>query len=168
MGQKTDTIHIKWVRSGIALPRQQRKIVASLGLSRLHQVVARPDTPNIRGVVAKVPHLLQVVSAPVAPPWRSVPEYVIAAPAALTKPPKAKAEPKAAKEASEEAAVPVPAAEANAAKAEGSAPRKKAEEAKKATAAPAKRASAKSEGEKPRKRKTADDKESKSAKKGKK
>ena len=61
MGQKTDTIHIKWVRSGIALPRQQRRVVASLGLSRLNQVVVRPDTPQFRGMVAKVPHLLQVV-----------------------------------------------------------------------------------------------------------
>lgn len=166
MGQKTGTIHIKWVRSGIALPRQQKEIVASLGLRRLNQVVARPDTPNIRGVVAKVPHLLQVVPAPVDPPWAAVPEYVITAPVASPKPPKARA--KAVEEASEEKAVQSPPAEAKPAEAEGSAPRKKAEGAKKAASAPAKRVAAKSEGEKPRKRKAAEDKESQSPKKGKK
>ncbi|HVA01641.1 MAG TPA: 50S ribosomal protein L30 [Terriglobia bacterium] len=167
MGQKTGTIHIKWVRSGIALPRQQKVMVASLGLRRLNQVVERPDTPNVRGVVAKVPHLLQVVPAPVAPAWTAMPEYVITAPAALPKPPKARAE-AVAKEASEEKAVQAPPAEAKAATAADSAPRKKAEGAKKGASATPKRAGAKSEGEKPRKRKAAEDKESKSAKKGKK
>jgi large subunit ribosomal protein L30 len=173
VGQKTSTIYIKWVRSGIALPRSQRRIVGSLGLQRVNQVVERPDTPNVRGVVAKVPHLLQVVPAPVAPAWAAVPEYVITARVALPKPPKAKAEVKAAGEALKEKVVQQPRAEAKAekpeaAKAETPAPRKKTEGAKKAASAPAKQPSAKSEGEKPRKRKAAESKESKSEKKGKK
>jgi large subunit ribosomal protein L30 len=166
VGQKTGTIHIQWVRSGIALPRQQKVMVASLGLRRLNQVVERPDTPNIRGVVAKVPHLLQVVSAPVIPAWTAVPEYVITASVALPKPPKARV--KVVKKTSEEEAVQASAAAAKAATGEASAPRKKANGAKKAASATAKWAGAKSEGEKPRKRKPAEDTESKPAKKGKK
>jgi len=36
-------------------------IVRSLGLKRMNQVVERPDNPSFRGMVAKVPHLLQIV-----------------------------------------------------------------------------------------------------------
>ncbi|MFN7621979.1 MAG: 50S ribosomal protein L30, partial [Acidobacteriota bacterium] len=32
-----------------------------LGLTKLQQIVERPDTPSIRGMVAKVPHLLRIV-----------------------------------------------------------------------------------------------------------
>jgi large subunit ribosomal protein L30 len=32
-----------------------------LGLRKLQQVVERPDTPSIRGMVAKVPHLVRIV-----------------------------------------------------------------------------------------------------------
>ncbi len=171
MGQKTGTIHIKWVRSAIALPRQQKEIVSSLGLSHLNQVVERPDTPNVRGIVAKVPHLLQVVPAPAKPAWASVPEYVITAPPALpegSKKPKAKAKAETVKgsDALEEKAGRAPSAEAQPAKAEKAAPRKKAAAEKKTAAAPAKRAAAKSEGEKPRKRKAAESKEAKPKKKG--
>ncbi len=54
-------IKIKLVRSPICTPEKQKKIVRSLGLTKLNQVVERPDTPAFRGVVAKVPHLLAVV-----------------------------------------------------------------------------------------------------------
>jgi large subunit ribosomal protein L30 len=35
--------------------------VRSLGLRKLNQVVERPDTPSMRGAVAKVPHLLRII-----------------------------------------------------------------------------------------------------------
>ena len=38
-----------------------KTIVRSLGLRKLNQVVERPDNDSIRGVVAKVPHLLRIV-----------------------------------------------------------------------------------------------------------
>ena len=60
-GKKSDTLKIKYVRSTIACPEKHRRIVRGLGLRRLHQVVERPDTPAIRGMVAKVPHLVQLV-----------------------------------------------------------------------------------------------------------
>ena len=55
------TIKIQWYRSTIATPRAHKEIVRSLGLTKLNQVVERPDTADVRGMVAKVPHLLRIV-----------------------------------------------------------------------------------------------------------
>jgi large subunit ribosomal protein L30 len=54
-------IRIKLVRSPICTPEKHKKIVRSLGLRKLNQVVERPDTPGFRGMAAKVPHLLRIV-----------------------------------------------------------------------------------------------------------
>jgi large subunit ribosomal protein L30 len=54
-------IKIQYYRSTIAFPTKQKEIVRSLGLRKLNQVVERPDTASMRGVVAKVPHLLRIV-----------------------------------------------------------------------------------------------------------
>jgi large subunit ribosomal protein L30 len=53
-------IRIKLVRSPICCPEKHKKIVRSLGLRKLNQVVERPDTPGFRGMVAKIPHLLSL------------------------------------------------------------------------------------------------------------
>jgi large subunit ribosomal protein L30 len=71
------TIRIKWVRSGIGFTYHQKTIVRSLGLNKLNHTVVRPDTPQMRGVVASVPHLLEIVPEPVAPAWATIPEYTI-------------------------------------------------------------------------------------------
>lgn len=81
MTDKTSrTIQVKWVRSGIGFTRHQKEMVRSLGLGRLNQVVARPDTPQIRGLVARIPHLVEIVSEAIRPVWMSVPEYTILPP----------------------------------------------------------------------------------------
>lgn len=54
-------IKIKLVRSLIGRPQNQRQIVRGLGLRRLNQVVERLDTPAIRGMVRKIPHLVQIL-----------------------------------------------------------------------------------------------------------
>ncbi len=83
MSEKTlKTIRIKWVRSGIGFTYHQKTIVRSLGLNKLNHTVVRPDTPQIRGIVAAVPHLLEIVAEPVAPAWASIPEYTVHAPMA--------------------------------------------------------------------------------------
>jgi large subunit ribosomal protein L30 len=56
------TIQLKWVRSAICAPIKQKKVVKGLGFTRLNQVIQRPDTPAIRGMVAKVPHLVVIVN----------------------------------------------------------------------------------------------------------
>jgi large subunit ribosomal protein L30 len=81
------TIRIKWVRSGIGFSYHQKRIVRSLGLKKLNQEVERPDTPQIRGLVAKVPHLVKIVEAASISAWTLVPEYTIYSPGAVpTKP----------------------------------------------------------------------------------
>ncbi len=55
------TIQLKWVRSAICSPEKHKKVVKGLGFTRLNQVVERPDTPAIRGMVKKVPHLIEIV-----------------------------------------------------------------------------------------------------------
>lgn len=54
-------IKIKLVKSPICTPEKHKVIVRSLGLRKMNQVVERPDTPSFRGMVAKVPHLLEIV-----------------------------------------------------------------------------------------------------------
>ncbi len=55
------TIRIQYYRSFIAFPKKQKEIVRSIGLTKLNQIVERPDTPSMRGVVAAVPHLLRII-----------------------------------------------------------------------------------------------------------
>lgn len=55
------TIRIQYYRSYIAAPKTHKTIVQSIGLTKLNQIVERPDTPSMRGVVAKVPHLLRII-----------------------------------------------------------------------------------------------------------
>jgi large subunit ribosomal protein L30 len=54
-------IHLKWVRSAICAPVKQKRVIKGLGFTRLNQVIERPDTNAIRGMVAKVPHLVEFV-----------------------------------------------------------------------------------------------------------
>ncbi len=55
------TIQLKWVRSAICAPQKQKLVIKGLGFTRLNQVIERPNTAAIRGMVAKVPHLVAVV-----------------------------------------------------------------------------------------------------------
>jgi large subunit ribosomal protein L30 len=56
------TIRIQWVRSAIAAPVKHKKVVKGLGFTRLNQIIERQDTPSIRGMVNKVPHLVRIVA----------------------------------------------------------------------------------------------------------
>lgn len=60
-GRKTGTLKVKWVRSWIGCTEKQRETVRGLGLRRLQQVVERGDTPAVRGLVKKIPHLVEIV-----------------------------------------------------------------------------------------------------------
>ncbi|MGB9179512.1 MAG: 50S ribosomal protein L30 [Pyrinomonadaceae bacterium] len=55
------TIRIQFYRSSISTPEAHKQIVKSLGLTKLNQIVERPDTPATRGFVEKVPHLLRII-----------------------------------------------------------------------------------------------------------
>jgi len=45
----------------IGCPEKQRATVRGLGLRRMHQVVEREDTPQVRGMVQKIPHIVTIV-----------------------------------------------------------------------------------------------------------
>ena len=54
-------IKVRMVGSVIGCTEGQRATVRGLGLRRLHQVVEREDTPMVRGMIRKIPHLVEVV-----------------------------------------------------------------------------------------------------------
>jgi large subunit ribosomal protein L30 len=56
-------LKITWTKSGIGRPGNQRRIIKSLGLRRLHHSVVHQDSPTIRGMVNKVSHLVHVEEA---------------------------------------------------------------------------------------------------------
>jgi large subunit ribosomal protein L30 len=55
------TIKIKLIGSPICCPEKHKAIVRSLGLKTMNRIVVRPDGPEFRGMVKKVPHLLAIV-----------------------------------------------------------------------------------------------------------
>ncbi len=61
MATKKKTLRIRQVRSVIGRPQNQREVVRSLGLRRLRHEVERMDTPAVRGMVAKISHLVEIV-----------------------------------------------------------------------------------------------------------
>jgi large subunit ribosomal protein L30 len=58
---KGGTVKVKWVVSFIACTDDMRQTIRGLGLRRLHQIVERQDTPETRGMIHKVRHLVEVV-----------------------------------------------------------------------------------------------------------
>jgi large subunit ribosomal protein L30 len=54
-------IKIQFYRSVIHASSKQKVMVRSLGFTKLNQILERPDTPSMRGAVAKAPHLLRIV-----------------------------------------------------------------------------------------------------------
>jgi large subunit ribosomal protein L30 len=61
--KKPGMLHLKWVVSAIQAPKHHKLVIKGLGFTRLSQVIERQDTPEIRGMVAKVPHLVTIVEA---------------------------------------------------------------------------------------------------------
>ena len=57
----TKTIKIRQVRSPIGTPRRHRRVLESLGLRRIRHTVERVDTPAVRGMVAKIPYLVEII-----------------------------------------------------------------------------------------------------------
>ncbi len=54
------TLRITLVKSPIGYSKRQKGTVRALGLRRMHQTVVQEDTPVIRGMIAKVTHLVKV------------------------------------------------------------------------------------------------------------
>lgn len=54
-------IKIKLIRSGIGHPKKHRLVLKGLGLTKLNKMVTRQDTREIRGMIKKVSHLVEVI-----------------------------------------------------------------------------------------------------------
>jgi large subunit ribosomal protein L30 len=54
------TLAIKLTKSAIGFNKRQKATVKALGLRKLHQVVEKEDTPDIRGMITAVSHLVEV------------------------------------------------------------------------------------------------------------
>jgi large subunit ribosomal protein L30 len=54
------TITVKWVRSVIGRIEDQKKTIRALGFKRLHQTLTLQDRPEIRGMINRVNHLVEV------------------------------------------------------------------------------------------------------------
>ena len=54
-------IYVKQIRSPIRRPEIQRKILKGLGLNKINKVSELNDTPSIRGMINKIPHLVQIL-----------------------------------------------------------------------------------------------------------
>jgi large subunit ribosomal protein L30 len=55
------TIKIKQIGSPIRRPNKQEQILIGLGLGKMNKVVVRQDTPEVRGAIAKLPHMVAVI-----------------------------------------------------------------------------------------------------------
>jgi large subunit ribosomal protein L30 len=53
-------LRVKWVKSSIGYSRRQKRTIRALGLRRLGDVVEHNDTPEVRGMLNKVSHLVLV------------------------------------------------------------------------------------------------------------
>ncbi|WP_395390945.1 50S ribosomal protein L30 [Novosphingobium sp. BL-8A] len=54
-------IKIKQIGSPIRRPENQKKILIGLGLGKMNKVVELEDTAEVRGAIAKLPHMVAVI-----------------------------------------------------------------------------------------------------------
>jgi large subunit ribosomal protein L30 len=54
-------IKVKQIGSGIRRPKDQRATLLGLGLKKMHQVSELEDTPEVRGMIRKISHMVTIV-----------------------------------------------------------------------------------------------------------
>ena len=60
MAKKKATLRITLIKSPIGYSERQKRTVRALGLRRMQQTVEQTDTPAVRGMINKIPHLVRV------------------------------------------------------------------------------------------------------------
>ena len=60
-GEGGGRIRLQYYRSAIGFPKTQKEVVRAVGFTKLNQIVERPDTPSMRGMVEKCPHLIRII-----------------------------------------------------------------------------------------------------------
>ncbi len=63
MAEPTPMLRLQYFRSKIQAPVKHKSVVKGLGFTRLQQIVEREDTPSIRGMVKKIPHLVRILES---------------------------------------------------------------------------------------------------------
>ena len=61
MSAAAKKIKVRQIRSGIGCPIEMRETLKALGLGKMHRVAERTDSKEVRGMIAKIPHLVEVV-----------------------------------------------------------------------------------------------------------
>ena len=59
--EKKKTLRVRQIRSGIGCPIGMRETLKALGLGKMHRVAERVDSKEVRGMIAKILHLVEVV-----------------------------------------------------------------------------------------------------------
>jgi len=57
------TIHVKWTKSAIGKFGYQKETLKGLGFKRLQQILVLPDRPEVRGMIQRVIHLVEVLES---------------------------------------------------------------------------------------------------------
>ena len=58
---KKNTIRIQQYKSAIGYNKKQRLILRGLGIRRINQIIERENTPEVMGMIKKIPHLVRIV-----------------------------------------------------------------------------------------------------------
>jgi len=61
MSKRKKVLRIKQIRSALGRSKVQKRTLEALGIRRLNQEVVHDDTPQIRGMIRRVSHLVEVV-----------------------------------------------------------------------------------------------------------
>jgi large subunit ribosomal protein L30 len=61
MAEKNKTITVEQIGSPLRRPGDQRATLIGLGLNKMHRKRTLEDTPAVRGMIAKVAHLVRIV-----------------------------------------------------------------------------------------------------------
>jgi large subunit ribosomal protein L30 len=59
--KKSATLQVRQVRSGIGFNKTQKATLRALGLEKIRRVRTLPDNPQVRGMIARVSHLVEIV-----------------------------------------------------------------------------------------------------------
>jgi len=60
MSRAEPTLRVRQIKSGIGYNRRQNATLDALGLGKLGRVREFPDNPQVRGMIAKIPHLVVI------------------------------------------------------------------------------------------------------------
>ncbi|HEV8611684.1 MAG TPA: 50S ribosomal protein L30 [Thermoanaerobaculia bacterium] len=61
-GSRKEMLRLRLAKSGIATPKDQKATIHALGFRWVGDVVERPDTPEVRGRIRKIAHLVEILA----------------------------------------------------------------------------------------------------------